>query len=493
MNRQTPPAKKTNHRMLPLIALALILVAVLPLNSEGAGFTSCALMPAECCYGIWKQVNDVCSSRGTCANRVCICYSAFTGTNCEMTKACGSECDVLCSGHGTCDSGQCVCEAGYGGKCCNSVISVDAALSPSAIDFGSVVVGTPSKARTATVNVVVDSVIASRALSGDNSSDFSLGGTCAQGNSLSSGGACTVTVAFTPSAAGSRNAALTVKIGQAAKYPASSESGAPSVTTQAVTDITQTTVTANATITGLGSYAVVDHGVCWSDSLLPDVVYNGGDYTPANCTSLGAVAATGAFSVVITGLSPDTTYHLRPYVIGAKDGNYSASAQYSGYGASVSVHTASASDAGLSPAADTALTITLTGTGVISADSIVIDPVTSTTLYAGLNGAGVYKSLNSGANWAAATTQPANKSVKALVINKGDTKILYAGTYGGGVYKSVDSGLTWAACATNQANLYIRSLSIDGNGKLYAGTEAGVFVSADACATWTAMNTGLPE
>ena len=28
---------------------------------------------------------------------------------------------------------------------------------------------------------------------------------------------------------------------------------------------------------------------------------------------------------------------------------------------------------------------------------------------------------------------------------------------------------------------------------LYVGTEAGVFVSNDGCATWTEMNSGLPN
>jgi ligand-binding sensor domain-containing protein len=211
-------------------------------------------------------------------------------------------------------------------------------------------------------------------LGGDNASDFSLGGTCAEGTSLSSGGSCAVTVTFTPVAAGIRSATLTVI----------------------------------ASLPSLGSNATT-----WNSTITD----------PVNVT----------------------------------------------------------------------LTSTLTGTGIISTDSIVIDPVTSTTLYAGLNGAGVYKSVNSGTSWTAATTQPSDTRIKALVINKSDTTKLYVATYGGGVFKSADSGVTWVACATNPTNLNVVSLVIDGNGKLYAGTEAGVFVSADACATWTAINTGLPE
>lgn len=123
---------------------------------------------------------------------------------------------------------------------------------------------------------------------------------------------------------------------------------------------------------------------------------------------------------------------------------------------------------------------------------IVIDPDTPTTLYAGIDGAGVYKSLDGGASWAPATSQPGNLRVKALVIKPGNGNRLYAATYGGGVYTSGDAGDTWSACA-NLTNMNLLSLAINMGGKLYAGSEAGVFVSTDACATWTATNAGLPN
>lgn len=143
----------------------------------------------------------------------------------------------------------------------------------------------------------------------------------------------------------------------------------------------------------------------------------------------------------------------------------------------------------------------------ISAGSIVIDPVTPTTLYAGLDGAGVYKSSNGGGTWTPATSQPANPRVKALLIKPGDRATLFAATYGGGVYVSTNSsgdpantGLTWGICKdggdvenSGLANLNVVSLTSDATGKLYAGTEGGVFVSSDGCATWTAMNSGLPN
>jgi hypothetical protein len=135
----------------------------------------------------------------------------------------------------------------------------------------------------------------------------------------------------------------------------------------------------------------------------------------------------------------------------------------------------------------------LTVDAAIPPVAIAIDSATPATLYTGLDGAGVYRSSDSGASWAPATTQPTNLRIKALVITPGDSTKLYAATYGGGVYQSANSGVDWSACAnTNLTSLNVVSLTIDGNGKLYAGSEVGVFVSNDYCASWNALNTGLP-
>jgi hypothetical protein len=209
-------------------------------------------------------------------------------------------------------------------------------------------------------------------LSGANASDFTLGGACANGALLASGGNCTILVTFTPTGAGSRGASLSV----------------------------------TGTLPALGS--------------------------------------------VETAFDPTIT----------------------------------------DPVSVT-LTATLSGTGVISADNIVIHPTTPSTLYAGLRGAGVYRSADSGANWALTAGQPASTNITALLINKNDPTMLYAGAYGAGVYKSTDSGATWTACA-ELSNMNVRTLTLDNAGKVYVGTEAGVFLSVDACSSWAAMSSGLP-
>ena len=126
--------------------------------------------------------------------------------------------------------------------------------------------------------------------------------------------------------------------------------------------------------------------------------------------------------------------------------------------------------------------------------SIVIDPTTPAMLYAGLDGAGVWKSVNSGGSWTAANgTAPndlSNLRIKALA--RASSGVIYSGTYGGGVFKTTDGGSNWSVCNTaTMTNQNVVSLTIDASGRLYAGTEGGVFASSDGCATWKAMNAGL--
>jgi|WetSurMetagenome_2_1015567.scaffolds.fasta_scaffold76308_2 hypothetical protein len=493
-----------------VVTLAFILFVSLTFD-RGDAYYDCTqeTTPKLCCNGVYYyNTSYACGGHGNCivtsTPPYCQCNNVREGDNCELEKQCGSSsCGIFCSSHGTCDTGSnaCLCNPGYGGECCSSPISINPVLKPAAVAFGPVTVGSAAQTQTVTLATPVKIVIGSISLGGGNASDFSLGGTCTEGASLASGGSCTITAAFTPTAAGSRGATLTVKTGPPDRYAAVigsiSDDGitgptvttlyGPTVTTAPATDITETSATANAAITGLGTSAGTEHGVCWGEDRLPEVAKY---YIPGNCVALGA-AATGSFTAAITGLSADTTYLLRPYAMNAYYGANGKSYYPISYGSSVTLHTASASAAGSSPVTATTLTAAMTGTGTISAESIVIDPATPTTLYAGLNGAGVYRSVNSGATWAATAGQPGNRSIKALVIDKSDPRVLYAGAYGGGVYRTVDGGASWGACAA-LGNMNVVSLTIDANGKLYAGTEAGVFLSADGCATWAAMSTGLP-
>ena len=71
---------------------------------------------------------------------------------------------------------------------------------------------------------------------------------------------------------------------------------------------------------------------------------------------------------------------------------------------------------------------------------------------------------------------PYGGSVTALAINPTTPTTLYAGTQESGVFKSTDSGGTWAAANTGLTDLHIDALAINPTtpATLYAGTEVGI-------------------
>ena len=89
---------------------------------------------------------------------------------------------------------------------------------------------------------------------------------------------------------------------------------APTVTTQAVTNITQTSATGNGNITNLGAPNPTDHGVVWSTLANPTIA--------DNKTTDGPVSVTGAFTSNITGLTAGTIYHVRAYATNSANTSY---------------------------------------------------------------------------------------------------------------------------------------------------------------------------
>jgi hypothetical protein len=146
------------------------------------------------------------------------------------------------------------------------------------------------------------------------------------------------------------------------------------------------------------------------------------------------------------------------------------------------------------------LQVPLSGTGSSGTGSVTAvraDPVSASTVYAGLDGPGVYRSTDRGGAWTQLTLPgSANTRIRALSLFRGPgspATTVYAGSYGGGVYRSTDSGDTWTGCTnTGLANLNVLSLATNSTGGVYSGTENGIYASTDNCNTWTALNSGLP-
>ncbi len=92
----------------------------------------------------------------------------------------------------------------------------------------------------------------------------------------------------------------------------------PTITTTSVTGITQTTASSGGNVTSDGGASVTARGVCWSTSSNP---------TTANSKTTDG-SGTGSFTSAITGLSANTTYHVRAYATNSVGTGYGSDIQF---------------------------------------------------------------------------------------------------------------------------------------------------------------------
>ena len=87
---------------------------------------------------------------------------------------------------------------------------------------------------------------------------------------------------------------------------------APSVTTNAMTEIRATLATANGDVTSDGGETVTERGFVWATTTAPDVTDN----------KVEVAGTTGAYSVKLTALPPETLIYVRTYAINSEGTSY---------------------------------------------------------------------------------------------------------------------------------------------------------------------------
>lgn len=132
-------------------------------------------------------------------------------------------------------------------------------------------------------------------------------------------------------------------------------------------------------------------------------------------------------------------------------------------------------------------------------NSLTIDPLTPTTLYAipyAWTKDGLFKSTDGGENWS--QLGPLVRSwVTDMAIDPSDPNTLYAGMEteeGNGVYKTTDGGKSWNK--TGLSDLIVNTVAIDPTmpATIYAGTDRkGIYKSTDGGSHWLTVNNGLPK
>jgi photosystem II stability/assembly factor-like uncharacterized protein len=131
---------------------------------------------------------------------------------------------------------------------------------------------------------------------------------------------------------------------------------------------------------------------------------------------------------------------------------------------------------------------------VSHATAIVVDPSNPNTLYLGESDDGdgysaILKSTDRGANWIALWDwfDGLRGTVHAIAIDPLHSSTIYAGLEGG-LFKTTDGGRTWTN--TGFTNRAVTLLAID-PANIYAATASGLSKSVDGGASWTAINAGL--
>jgi photosystem II stability/assembly factor-like uncharacterized protein len=130
--------------------------------------------------------------------------------------------------------------------------------------------------------------------------------------------------------------------------------------------------------------------------------------------------------------------------------------------------------------------------------SMVIHPQSPATVFAGVAYAGLFRSLDGGANWTKLNVTSGTYRVGSVVIAPSAPSIIYAvvntepSTVNLRLFKSTNGGDTWAAVAV-PSNENIHSVAIDPTNSdvLYAGASFTLYKSTNGGATWSQSNTGF--
>jgi photosystem II stability/assembly factor-like uncharacterized protein len=146
--------------------------------------------------------------------------------------------------------------------------------------------------------------------------------------------------------------------------------------------------------------------------------------------------------------------------------------------------------------------ITVPGESFLTVNTLAIDPSNTSTIYAGNSYGGVFKSTNGGSQWRAmnnglATPSYPQDSMDAtvIVIDPVNSSVLYAGvaaSYKQGIFKSTDGGESWTLMRSVSESCQALAINPLKHNTVYAGfLFDGIFKSTDGGANWLPTNTGL--
>ncbi|HEX4299864.1 MAG TPA: hypothetical protein VH327_03250 [Gammaproteobacteria bacterium] len=129
--------------------------------------------------------------------------------------------------------------------------------------------------------------------------------------------------------------------------------------------------------------------------------------------------------------------------------------------------------------------------GADSVESLASSPTDANMAFAGTYKNGLYMTSD-GTRWSHVSGLDAN-DIPALAVDPADADTVYAAVEGAGISKSTDGGASWSASGTGLDDDSIVLITIDPADSdvlvAMSQTPGRVYLSADAGATWTALDT----
>lgn len=318
---------------------------------------------------------------GTCSNGTSLAAGASCTVQVGFTpSASGTRSASLVIAHNATGGSSTVALAGTG----NAVPQATVALSANAIDFGALVSGTASPARSVTVSNSGQAALtfSSITVGGTNAGVFSLGGTCSTATSVPAGGSCTVTVTANSSGSGAfsgnlslasnaSNGAVSVALSGTVSAPAPAVSASPSAVAFGSQTIGAAASTQAVTLSNTGNVALALNGIGVS----------GASSVTIASKTCGTTLAVGANCTVTLSFAP-TTAGAAAATLAVTSNAAPLQVTIAGTGTTAPVAQPALSEAGPVAFADTQVgksaavhTITLSnsGTAAMKISSLVLD------------------------------------------------------------------------------------------------------------------------
>jgi photosystem II stability/assembly factor-like uncharacterized protein len=101
------------------------------------------------------------------------------------------------------------------------------------------------------------------------------------------------------------------------------------------------------------------------------------------------------------------------------------------------------------------------------------------------NGCNIWRTSDKGENWVLTNFDPSafGGGVTSIAVSKDGW--VFAGTFEHEVVRSKDDGQSWQIVGAGQVHPYVTSLAFNGDGDIFAGTQAGVYTSSDDGDNWS--------